>query len=251
MRRVKLLIASDLHLEFHADQGHGLLASLDPSGVDVLVVAGDLATAGMLRDALTALCERFPHVVYVLGNHEYYHSSPDEVRETMQSLARRLRNLHWLSHSTAEIDGVRFSGATLWFEDDPDNRRYADLMSDFSVIEDFVPWVYAENRRARDFLAVHAPRSDVVVTHHLPAGQSVAPQYHGHPLNRFFVCDVRDTVRRSGAALWIHGHTHVPCDYTSGSTRVLCNPHGYPDEPTTPVHPRRVVAEVQARRRED
>jgi Icc-related predicted phosphoesterase len=30
--------------------------------------------------------------------------------------------------------------------------------------------------------------------------------------------------------LWVHGHTHIPCDWKAGETRVLCNPFGYPHE---------------------
>ena len=37
-------------------------------------------------------------------------------------------------------------------------------------------------------------------------------------------------MERSGARLWIHGHTHAPCNYTVGETQVICNPRGYPGE---------------------
>jgi len=30
--------------------------------------------------------------------------------------------------------------------------------------------------------------------------------------------------------LWIHGDTHVSCDYEIFGTRVVCNPRGYPSE---------------------
>jgi predicted phosphodiesterase len=33
--------------------------------------------------------------------------------------------------------------------------------------------------------------------------------------------------KRSGAALWVHGHTHNSCDYHIKRTRVLANPRGY------------------------
>ena len=32
----------------------------------------------------------------------------------------------------------------------------------------------------------------------------------------------------TGVEPWIHGHTHVPCDYEIHGTRVVCNPCGYP-----------------------
>ena len=34
------------------------------------------------------------------------------------------------------------------------------------------------------------------------------------------------------SALWIHGHTHTFFDYVVSGTRVVCNPRGYPGEPT-------------------
>ena len=71
--RVQLL--SDLHLEFHRDGGKAFLKSLDPSGVDVLVLAGDVdVAAGGLLQSLTSICRlyRDSSVVYVAGNHEFY-----------------------------------------------------------------------------------------------------------------------------------------------------------------------------------
>ena len=34
------------------------------------------------------------------------------------------------------------------------------------------------------------------------------------------------------APLWIHGHTHTVFDYVVSGTRIVCNPRGYPKEPT-------------------
>lgn len=240
-------VVSDLHVEFHADRGRSLLGSLDPTGVDVLVVAGDLGTLSTVGSALRALCARYPHVVFVLGNHEYYGSSPAEVHAALRSFSTLLPNLHWLHRGTAEIGGVVFAGAVLWFRDAPDNPRYAHRLNDFSMISGFVPWVYEESRKDEVFLKKAALQADVVVTHHLPAQGSVADGFRDSPLNRFFLCDVEPVVSASGAVLWVHGHTHSPCDYVCGSTRVLCNPLGYPGEASTPDFPPRVLVEVEPR----
>ena len=40
-----------------------------------------------------------------------------------------------------------------------------------------------------------------------------------------------EVVRAEQAALWIHGHSHDRCDYLLGTTRVVANPLGYPNEP--------------------
>jgi hypothetical protein len=42
---MKLQIMSDLHFEMHADGGAELIREVDPTGVDVLVLAGDITMA--------------------------------------------------------------------------------------------------------------------------------------------------------------------------------------------------------------
>src|SRR5581483_10369997 len=70
----------------------------------------------------------------------------------------------------------------------------------------------------------------VVITHFAPHPKSIAPAYTGHPANPGFVLDLSPLMGR--AALWIHGHTHTAFDYEVKGTRVVCNPRGYPGEPT-------------------
>jgi len=220
-------ILSDLHFEFHADGGREFVASLDPSGVDVLVVAGDLASYPVLGASIDLLCERYSAVVYVTGNHEYYHSSPAEVHALLDAAGRRHAHFHWLHESLVEIDDVRFVGTTLWFRDVPSAVPYRTWMSDFQMIDGFVPWVYEVNTRAREFLAQDVRSGDVVVTHHLPSPRSVHAKYVGNPLDPFFVCDVGSVIEDNEPELWIHGHTHERVDYTLCATRVIANPLGY------------------------
>src|SRR5205814_1727426 len=81
-RHVRLQIMSDLHFEMHADGGAGLIRGLDPTGVDVLVLAGDITMAGRpanLQSVFEPLAKKYRHILYVPGNHEYYRSSPTEV----------------------------------------------------------------------------------------------------------------------------------------------------------------------------
>ena len=40
---MRLQLLSDLHFEFHRDGGRSFVDSLDPGGIDVLVLAGDIA----------------------------------------------------------------------------------------------------------------------------------------------------------------------------------------------------------------
>lgn len=227
---VRVQLLSDLHMEEYGDGGDALIRQLDPQDVDVLVVAGDLAEWPLLDNALARLCDRYPAVVYVTGNHEYFGASPAPVHELLQGIAARRSNLHWLHHDAKEIAGLRFVGTTLWYPDSPEVASARSLMPDFVQIEDFEPWVYEENDRAVALLRREAWRADVVVTHHLPSARSIAPEHATSPLNACFVCDVEDAFGGNGPALWMHGHTHGSCDYQLGATRVLCNPRGAQSE---------------------
>jgi Icc-related predicted phosphoesterase len=59
---------------------------------------------------------------------------------------------------------------------------------------------------------------------------SVAKRYANDPLNPAFASSLEDLIEKYQPELWIHGHTHVPCDYELFGTRVVCNPRGYPWE---------------------
>lgn len=225
---MKIQVVSDVHVEFHKDLGVSWIKSLDPTDVDVLVVAGDLGTHECLEHVLMALRAIYPHVVYVVGNHEYYHSSPKEVHKTMRKIVAKWPNIHWLHHSAVVIDGVKFAGTPLWFRDDPMNAIYARNLSDFEVIKDFNPWVYDENFQGIKFLS-ELDTADVVITHHLPHPACVKAYYKNSPINRFFLCDVTDIIQSLQPQYWIHGHTHSTVDIRVGKTNIIANPMGYPN----------------------
>lgn len=230
---MKLRLASDLHYEFHGDQGEGLTAELVSGVFDVLVIAGDLADFHGLAAALQRVARAAAPrpVVYVLGNHEYYGGDRAAVIRTVLRVVAEHPNLHWLEGSegaergVVTLNGRRFVGTTLWFARDPVAPRWA--MNDFTAIRGFTAWIYEVNRDAQHFLRETVQPGDVVVTHHLPAQGSVAPQYRGSPLNPFFLCSQEVLIRAREPALWMHGHTHSAADYRLGATRIVCRPFGY------------------------
>jgi predicted phosphodiesterase len=230
---VRIQILSDLHFEFDHDGGEAFARAV-PVTADVLVLGGDLIPLreqGPVRRAFGWFCGRFPHVIFVPGNHEYYRTRPAEAEALLATSTQGFPNLHVLNPGVAVIDGTRFVGATLWFPDTADEAMYRGALNDFRLITGFVPWVHDTHAAHLAFLEANVRRGDVVITHHLPHPRSVAPQYAGSKLNRFFVAeDAAELVERSGARLWIHGHTHTPCDHVVSETRVVCNPRGYPGE---------------------
>jgi len=125
-------------------------------------------------------------------------------------------------------------------------------MSDYSIVRNS-----AANRklRARDTIAVHKESvawlktelskgdaaSTVIVTHHAPSLRSQPSYYAESTLSAAFASNLDYLVEKSRVPLWIHGHTHHNVDYKIGSTRVLTNQHGYPDEPCDGFNPSFVI----------
>lgn len=231
---MKFRVMSDLHFEFHVDGGREFVASLDVEPDEVLLCAGDVCSSPCLIGALSLLCRRFSRVVYVMGNHELYHSRRESVARAIDmARANFPGTFHALDKDAVEIDGVRVLGCPLWFAKDA--RAPREAMNDFRMIRDFDAWVYDENARCVEFLRRELRTGDVVLTHHLPSLRSVAPRWRGSPLNAFFVCDVEPLIRDRQPALWVHGHTHDSMDYQIGATRVLCNPFGYAHHEENPT----------------
>lgn len=124
---MKFTVWSDLHAEIN-----GFILGLDDvAGGDVLILAGDIFSAGQvqhheLSDRTIRLAEilcrkvfpRFKEVIYVFGNHEHYHSKISEsakfIREWLLSLGAR--NLTILEDEWVAVDEVVIYGCTLWTE---------------------------------------------------------------------------------------------------------------------------------------
>lgn len=61
----------------------------------------------------------------------------------------------------------------------------------------------------------------VVVTHHLPTRQVVAPQHKGSPINSAFATELGDFIADSRIDCWIYGHSHTNIDAQIGGTNIL------------------------------
>jgi predicted phosphodiesterase len=246
---VRLHIVSDLHLEF------GVYA-LESADADVLVLAGDvgLREAGVKWAAAEA---QGRPVIYVPGNHEYYGSSLPRLAEKLRTLGAPSR-VHVLDREKVEIDGVRFYGATLWTDFGLLGDPVGGMAAARGVVVDYrrirVSPGYRK-LRPQDTASIHAATrrwlaeeiarggtpGAVIVSHHAPSKRSIAPQFLTDPVSASYASHLDDLVERSGAALWVHGHTHNCVDYAIGSTRVVSNQRGYVDELVSGFRPRLVV----------
>lgn len=239
---MKLQIVSDLHLSLAP-------CELPDTGADVLILAGDVHRP---RQALQWAAALQRPAIYVAGNHEYYGSSIPATNRMLRELSRDSR-VTVLDCAETRIGDVRFLGATLWSDfrilgDGPVRERAmaqaVRFSRDFSRIaideaqeQMFTPAhaavIFAHHVRWLEArLAEPFAGETVVVTHFAPSCSSIAPRFADSPFNGCFVSDLEALVADSGAALWIHGHTHDSFDYRLGATRVLANPRGYVQDGT-------------------
>lgn len=242
---MQIRILSDLHTEF--DGIHRWMPpKIENQETMTLVLAGDIASSRM--NHLTAqwldnVCAHHKHVVYVPGNHEFYHGQIQKVNEHLHEIANEIDNLHFLTRETVVLDGVRFIGATLWtdLDNDPINDVLApQMMNDFQLIryEDslFMPHMWRfEHAEDRRFIAGEIGKQfdgpTVVVTHHLPSFKSIHPKFEKSQFNMCYASNLESLMWYNKIDVWFHGHTHESMDYVVGdeihSTRVVCNPRGY------------------------
>lgn len=253
---MKLLVASDLHLE--------VSNFLPPVGVDfdVAVLAGDIVCPGSKVAAWTRRAlPKAQAVLLVNGNHEYYDNTlQDELVRIRQTAAgARHPPLHLLDCQGVVIGGVRFLGCTLWTDFelriDTDNGPQRDtargieaarrFMVDYRAIdvrevpptggaaawrkltpEDTLRLHLVQRAWLQRALAEPFDGPTVVVTHHGPHRSSLAPRFAADWVSTAFMSELPAHFF-DVPVLWIHGHTHTSFDYRVGQCRVLCNPRGY------------------------
>ena len=226
---LKLALGSDIHLEF------GSITLRNEQSADVLILAGDVCVAAHLegRPAHSAhraqeyrrffdeVCQEFPHVVYVMGNHEHYSG---DVAHSESILRQHLPhgNLHILEKNTWSHRGHTFVGGTLWTDmnrgDPVTLMQVRNSMSDFRVIlnsdrmvsrrvvvhdddqegarvpvryrwrAESATWSPADSAADHAQMLAYietvtqAPGSYIVVGHHAPSSASVAQMYRSETL---------------------------------------------------------------------
>jgi predicted phosphodiesterase len=265
---MKIKVVSDLHLEFSD------INIQNNQGCDVLILSGDIMVAqdlhdhphmeyGMysntdlaglgrrqetalrFRDFLKRCSFQFPHVVYVAGNHEFYHGKFYAGIDYLREECAKYPNVYFLEQDTKIIDDVVFVGGTLWTDcnkgDPLTLHGLRDMMNDFRTIRHDLsgyrtlkPADIAERHKRtleyfRIILSEHKDKTCVVVGHHSPSFQSCSEYYkNDYIMNGGYHSNLDDFILdHPQVALWTHGHTHYPFDYYIGDTRIICNPRGY------------------------
>jgi len=278
---MKIKLVSDLHLEFSD------INITNNDNCDVLILGGDICVAQDLHDhphmeygmysnvELAGLGRRqqaaqryrdffkrcsfqFPHVIYVMGNHEFYHGKFYAGIDYMREECAKYPNIHMLEQDTyviqdrnketGEVTDVVFVGGTLWTnmnKRDPLTMHAIEgMMNDFRIIRNdqrnYAPMsaldVAVRHDKTLDYIKhivqEHKDKRCVVVGHHSPSFHSVHEIYaHETLMNGGYHSDLSEFILdHPQIRLWTHGHTHHPFDYVIGETRVVCNPRGYEND---------------------
>ncbi|KQY97174.1 metallophosphoesterase [Pseudolabrys sp. Root1462] len=240
---MRLQIFSDLH----ADVARPRPITVAPD-VDAVIVAGDVCEGA--KNGFARLRQIVPMqvpIIMVMGNHEYYRSHlASELASARQ--AAPLYGIHLLENDLVTLGGVRFIGCSLWTDyalfGDPQRAMLvaAEGLNDHRRIKwSKEPWLRFRpqealllHKRSRAFiettLAEPFEGATVVVTHHAPHPGSIHSRYKSDPLTAAYVSNLTAVIEAGRPAFWIHGHVHESFDYSVGTTRVICNPHGYGGE---------------------
>jgi predicted phosphodiesterase len=241
---------SDLHLEFGRH-------TIDLPTGDVLVLAGDVTVAHSLdatrddmrsrktqtrtREFFDHARSNFDHVIYVAGNHEHYHG---DIKTTGDILSEHVSSgcVRFVENEAVEVDGVTFLCCTLWSDmckRDPTSLKQVNRgLQDFSLIasgeERFSALQAADVHDAsvswlRRELNTRQDRPAIIVTHHAPSLQGLAPGFSHNGLDGGFASDLEHiAIEHPNIHSWIFGHTHVRKSFTVGQTIFRANCAGYP-----------------------
>lgn len=259
---MKLALASDLHLEF------GDINLTNDEDADVLILSGDIMIAQDLHDhpepintlvklgsrqqsaqryrAFLKRCsEAFPHVIYIAGNHEFYHGKFHASLDDLYNECSKFPNVYFMENDLKVINGVNFVGCTLWTDmnkgDPLTLHAVANMMNDYRIIkEDSKNYTklrpaqtMARHRNSMEYIrnVVGGRPSEkfVVVGHMAPSFLSVHEKYKNDTvINGAYASDLSEFILDNPQIkIWTHGHTHHNFDYMIGTTRIVCNPRGY------------------------
>ena len=248
---MKIQVVSDLHLEFFQSSKTYRFkpgSFVEPTDADVLVLAGDIIGSFNEISArwFTDVCNHFPNVLYLLGNHEFYGkdfiltkniAAPMFVKAVNERTGKN--NLHLMENSIFHFEDCIIAAGTLWTDFNHENPmemlKIQNGMSDYQLIKNgerkLIPNdLLSDFRETSAFFGAvldHPSSYDktvVIVSHHLPSLQSTI-KYPDRYLDFAFASNLDNEVAK--ADIWIHGHTHESYQYQIGGCDVHCNPRGY------------------------
>jgi len=263
---VRIKLVSDLHLEFSD------IDIPNNENCDVLILGGDILIAQDLHDHprqswveskqylwrggnmrpelsdrfrnfLDRCSKNYPYVIYVAGNHEFYHGKWIATLDYLREECNHWPNIYFLEKDVKVINGWPFLGCTLWTDLNKGNpitmHHVSMLLNDHRLIRhDGLGYTkiraihtLERHRDHLEWLKKTVPQYDkcVVVGHMGPSHLSIHEKYKNDiHVNGAYCSDLSEFILDNpNIKLWTQGHTHHAFEYKIGETLVACNPRGY------------------------
>lgn len=139
----RIVWSTDIHLNFlDPSPRDDYLQQLVDAAPDGVVISGDIADSRSLVPCLIELDDRLPCPLYfVLGNHDFYHSSIAKVRQQVRQLCAERETLVYLPDTPhVELSAATGLAGTDGWADARigDYERSMVMMNDYRLIEEFV-----------------------------------------------------------------------------------------------------------------
>ncbi len=234
--------STDPHLDFLGEKGivafAESIAEMNPAG---LIITGDIANAPTLEKSLLLLANVFARPIYlVLGNHDFYFGSFDEVNAAVAEICSRLPACHRLGTGEAFPLSARTGlvGCDGWGDGRAGlGMRSEVLLNDFLLIKDLTDLTVQErfSRLAQlgdasaGYLRSVLPRAlkefeQVIVATHVPPfpeaswhdGKMSDPEWLPH-----FTCVAAGNALREVVADFPSSEVVVLCGHTHGEGKAV------------------------------
>jgi len=235
---VKILIYSDLHLEF----GDNFRIPSDCKA-DVLILAGDIITFANFEPLHELLEDWHKPVLFVAGNHEYYTKKPLSKMKSnfIEYIKQHKENITFLDNSSCTIGDVEFFGGTMWTDFDNENpnamldAQFA--MNDFKLIYgvdnkpitplDTTAYHYWFKKAVTYWLENNKEKKRVVISHHAPC-LNPNSKFKGSKLQPAFnSLDMLEVIEKYQPNFWVYGHSHECDNQKIGNCQIVSNQRGY------------------------
>ena len=233
---VSIQIASDLHIECIEDDDIDPLQFITPRA-KILILAGDIGSFYkqiQLKNFLSRLCIHFEIVLYIIGNHEYYHSLPHvhikffPLKERLFSISKNIKNLHILQRDSVLINDICIAGCTLWTKPEENIPKFIVKIPDINT-EKYIQ-NYSDDLNFIKKIKTYCHKKHyklIVVTHHPPTYKVLENTTKNKKYLSLYSNHLDHLLDKNLIHTWICGHIHKNFDFiTEMGTRVVSNQKG-------------------------
>jgi len=244
MKRIAWL--TDIHLEFVSTEA--ALAFIDQiaaSSPDLVLIGGDMGTARNLSFFLRAFDERIQcPAFFVLGNHDFYHGSLEQIHSLAEEISDSFQWLRWLTRQgIVEItNSTCLLGHDSWADGRLGTGSSSQVeLNDYYLIEEFTGLSCQERYRKMaelgDLAAEHFRRwlplacadyRNVLLLTHVPPFREAC--WHEGSISDddflpHFTCKAVGDALRATMLQNLHTHLTVLCGHTHGHGEVNILPN--------------------------